>query len=157
MCSISAKQMLKIPPYVHYIIAALAGVGILLNMMELISYLVLFRFLYNHDNHVAISILKPDVIKMRNSKNAISLVGQLSTWLLELSYTVLMFLYINLNPNEGTREVASICKLLEFSVIPLVQVLASSPLRKYVLDQSMSSILIYCLLFYLMVVMLLFE
>jgi hypothetical protein len=126
-------------------------------MMELISYLVLFRFLYNHDNHVAISILKPDVIKMRNSKNAISLVGQLSTWLLELSYTVLMFLYIKLNPNEGTREVASICKLLEFSVIPLVQVLASSPLRKYVLDQSMSSILIYCLLFYLMVVMLLLE
>ena len=112
----------------------MAYVGILLNITEVISYLVLFRYLYVHDNTVAISVLRPEVIKVRNSRNAISLAGQLVTWILEASYFLLMIFYMNFafEHSERSREVASIFKLSEFTLIPLAQVLTSAPLKKYV-------------------------
>ena len=113
---------------------AMAYVGVLLNITEVISYLVLFRYLYVHDNTVAISVLRPEVIKVRNSRNAISLAGQLVTWILETSYFLLLIFYMNfaVEHSERSREVASIFKLLEFTLIPLAQVLTSAPLKKFV-------------------------
>ena len=113
---------------------AMAYVGVLLNITEVISYLVLFRYLYVHDNTVAISVLRPEVIKVRNSRNAISLAGQLVTGILETSYFLLMIFYMNfaVEHSERSREVASIFKLLEFTLIPLAQVLTSPPLKKFV-------------------------
>jgi len=146
-----------VPTSLRYIIPVLVGVCIFLNMIELISYLVLFRYLYNHDNQVAITILKPDVIKLRNSKNAISLVGQITTWLLESSYFILLMFYLRFNYNERTREIASICKLLEFTLIPIAQVSTSSPLRKYLIEKNLLLLLPFCVFLYVLIFLLLFQ
>ena len=111
---------------------AMAYVGVLLNITEIMSYLFLFRHLYVHDNTVAISVLRPEVIRVRNSRNAISLAGQLVTWILESSYLLLLLFYMTFDHSERGRELASIIKLSEFTLIPLAQVLTSPPLKSYV-------------------------
>ena len=115
----------------------IASVCILCNITEMVCYLLLFHHIYQHDNTVAILILNSDVIKIRNSRNAISLMGQLCTWLLETSYFLLLmfFIYFGVATNQGNREKASIIKLSEFTLLPLVQILGSPPLRKFTLRQ----------------------
>lgn len=109
---------------------------VLLNLTEIISYFLLFRHIYQHDNQVANMILTSDVIKLRNSKNTISLMGQLCTWLLETSYFLLLiaFAILGAAKNEYFREVASIFKLAEFTLVPFVQILCSPPLRQFTLQ-----------------------
>ena len=115
----------------------IASVCILCNITEMVCYLLLFHHIYQHDNIVAILILNSDVIKIRNSRNSISLMGQLCTWLLETSYFLLLmfFIYFGVATNQGNREKASIIKLSEFTLLPLVQILCSPPLRKFTLRQ----------------------
>lgn len=109
---------------------------LMLNICELYCYIILFRFLYNHNNRVVIMVLKPEVIQRRNAKNAISLAGQLSTWILETSYALLGLFFVTFAHNESYRELASFVKLSEFALIPLVQILCSPPLRSFVLNSK---------------------
>jgi hypothetical protein len=112
------------------------GLVLLLNVAELLSFVVLFYHVYHHDNSVAISILNPKVIKARNTQNAISLVGQLSTWILETAYVLLLLNFAYLFSISTSRELASFIKLSEFTVIPFVQILCSPPLRKFVMKYN---------------------
>jgi len=105
---------------------------LLLNVLELSCYAILFSHIFHHNNNIAILILNPDVIKVRNTKNAISLIGQLATWILEASYALLGFYFASLGLNVIGRELASFVKLSEFTLIPLVQILCSSPLKNFV-------------------------
>ena len=108
----------------------------LLELIEVSSYLVLFHHLYHHDNQVVKSILRPEVIKLRNKKNAISFLGQLSTWILETLYTLLLIYFISWRQKSALRELASFIKLSEFTLIPLVQILCTPPLRAFVLKKN---------------------
>jgi hypothetical protein len=105
---------------------------LLLNVLELSCYAILFSHIFHHNNNIAILILNPDVIKVRNTKNAISLIGQLATWILEASYALLGLYFASLGLNITGRELASFIKLSEFTLIPLVQILCSSPLKNFV-------------------------
>ncbi len=119
------------PSLLQYHMTAIFMLLLMLNITEMLCYLILFCHIYNHDNTVGALVLRPDVIKMRNSRNAISLLGQLSTWLLETSYNLLMLYFIYLYRFDVNQELASVFKLSEFTLIPLAQVLCSPPLRNF--------------------------
>ena len=105
---------------------------LLLNVLELSCYAILFSHIFHHNNNIAILILNPDAVKVRNTKNAISLIGQLATWILEASYALLGLYFVSLRLNVTGRELASFIKLSEFTLIPLVQILCSPPLKNFV-------------------------
>jgi hypothetical protein len=105
---------------------------LLLNVLELSCYAILFSHIFHHNNNIAILILNPDVIKVRNTKNTISLIGQLATWILEASYALLGLYFASLGLNITGRELASFIKLSEFTLIPLVQIMCSPPLKNFV-------------------------
>jgi hypothetical protein len=52
---------------------------------------VYFHHVIKHDNTVAIKVLEQSVIKKRNTRNAISMVGQLAGWLMEVWHLVPFF------------------------------------------------------------------
>lgn len=112
---------------------ATATVCCILILIEATCYVLLFLHIYHHDNQVVISVLKPDVIKQRNKKNAISFAGQLCTWILEALYTTLLTYFVGWKNNATIRETASFVKLSEFTLVPLVQILCSPPLRNFAL------------------------
>jgi hypothetical protein len=76
----------------------------------------------------------PDVIKSRNKRNAISLLGQLSTWILEMTHTIFALYLIHRYRLDTNSHFAAFSKLAEFTVIPIVQILCSPPLRKFILE-----------------------
>ena len=58
--------------------------------------------------------------------------GQIASWLMEISYFMVLGLLVTILDFDQFREVAAITKTFEFLLIPLVQVVTSSPLRKFV-------------------------
>jgi hypothetical protein len=47
-------------------------------------YVLFFQYIVNHDNSIAASVLHPAVVKRRNRANAITMVGLMATWLMEI-------------------------------------------------------------------------
>jgi len=129
-------QILNLPWELHKIVVIILLLLLVFNMLEVCCYAILFHHIYHHDNNIAILILNPDVIKVRNTRNAISLVGQLSSWILEASYALLSLYFTSLDYQEPSRELASFLKLSEFTLIPLVQIFCSPPLRYFVLKHN---------------------
>ena len=84
-----------------------------------------------HDNTVAIRVLEPEVIKKRNSRNAISMVGQLAGWFMEVWHVVLIGLLTPIYKLDSLRNVSSLLKNFEFFLIPLVQIWSSAPIKSY--------------------------
>ena len=125
-----------LPPTVKSGMLVIVIILLLLNIIEMWCYVILFRFLHNHNNRVVISVLKPEVVQQRNAKNAISLAGQLSTCVVEISYAVLGLFFIVFDYDETTRELVSFVKLSEFALIPLVQILCTPPLRSFALRRN---------------------
>ena len=85
----------------------------------------------NHNNNIAANILRREVIKQRNRTNAITMVGLFLTWLMELSYYSLVVILMTLGYDGHSREIATIIKMFEFSLVPLVQIMTSPPLRRF--------------------------
>ena len=121
-------------PFARMYVISVIIMCILFNMVEMCCYLLLFSHIYHHDNKVAILIIKAEDVKLRNSKNAISLIGQLSTWLLEILYFAMLIFFSQLTFRtiEASREIASLFKLSEFTIVPLVQILCCPMLRRFI-------------------------
>ena len=64
--------------------------------------------------------------------NAISMVGLLSSWILEMHYIFLSGIMAFYYQSQHVREVAAIVKLFEFVLVPLVQILTSAPIRRFI-------------------------
>ena len=112
-------------------IAIIAGIGTIFTMLELTSYIIFFQYITKHNKNVASTILQPSVIKQRNQANAISMVGQIVAWVLEIWYTIFMgFLPIYFKL-ETVREASALLKNIEFVLIPMVEVYTSAPIRKF--------------------------
>ena len=115
---------------------AIGVLAVVFNIIELTCYIISFGYLIYHDNTIAISVLTQDVINQRNKRNAITMVGQLVTWIVEILYVVLQFIFA-LKGNMGEmREIASIIKTLDFFLIPLVQIVTSPPLKRFLLKNK---------------------
>ena len=87
--------------------------------------------MYNHDNKVADAIVSKATLKSRNKTNAISMVGQIVSWVMEIWYIVLVGLLSTLFQVELLREVSVLIKTTEYFLIPMVQVLTSAPISKF--------------------------
>ena len=112
-------------------LTAIAILGTLLTMLELTSYIIFFHYVSKHNKNVASTILQPSVIKQRNQANAISMVGQIVAWVLEIWYTIFMgFLPIYFKL-ETVREASALLKNIEYVLIPMVEVYTSAPIRKF--------------------------
>jgi hypothetical protein len=106
--------------------------AVFVNILELTCYVIVFFHLNDHNNTVAATVLERSVIHRRNRTNAISMLGQVATWLMELSYFCLIFVVFSNGNFAESRELASIVKTSEFCLIPLVQILTSPPLKRFV-------------------------
>jgi hypothetical protein len=101
-----------------------------------VCYLVLFNHIYHHNKNIGANVLRPEVIHQRNRKNAITMVGQFCSWILELSYFFLLIFFASRLYHDQRREIASIIKLSEFSFIPLVQILTTSSMTQFIFGHN---------------------
>jgi len=100
--------------------------------IELYCYSVIFYTIFKHDNTEAIKILNPSVIRQRNQANAICLTGQVLGFVIKLWYMVAIgVLAIGFNAIR-VREISGILKSIDFVAIPLVMILSTSTLRKFI-------------------------
>jgi hypothetical protein len=110
--------------------------GGILTLIELCCYLTYFHFIYNHDNTVAITVISKSSLKSRNKTNAISMGGQVASWVMEIWYIVLVGLLSTMFQVELLREVSVIIKASDYFLIPLVQILTSAPIKRNFKEKS---------------------
>ena len=106
------------------------------NLIELVCYVVFFTTIILHDNTLANAAVKPGEIKQRNRVNAFTMFGQVVTWAMEVSFVMFLFIVLTKQKSANSRELPALVKLAEFSVIPVVQILTSAPLRKFILKSE---------------------
>ena len=110
--------------------------GGILTIIELCCYLAYFQYIYNHDNKVAAMVISQTMIRIRNKTNAISMVGQVTSWVMEIWYAVLIVMLSTFYDTDTLREIASLIKDFEFVFIPLVEVQTSSPIIKFLSQKN---------------------
>ena len=110
--------------------------GGIFTLVELCCYLAYFHFIYNHDNNVAAAVISQSTLKTRNKTNAISMVGQVTSWIMEIWYIVLVGLLSTMFQIDLLREVSVLIKASEYFLIPLVQILTSAPIKRYFREKS---------------------
>ena len=106
------------------------------NLIEMVCYVVFFTVIIHHDNTLANGVVKPGEIKQRNRVNAFTMFGQVVTWAMELSYVLVLLIFAGKRKSSNSRELPALLKLAEFTVIPIVQILTSAPLRKFILKSE---------------------
>ena len=114
-------------------IAALGGI---FSMIEIACYIVIYLHIDVHNNTVAIQLLDPSVIRVRNRTNSITLTGQVMSWFMELWYIVLIGFISNMFNPASLREVAPFFKTFEFFLVPLVQIYTSPPIKRFISSQD---------------------
>ena len=77
-------------------------------------------------------IVKKEVVRQRNQNTAISMVGLFATWVLEMAYNIWLALFVWLGYSQQLRELLTIVKMAEFVIMPIIEILTSPPLRKFV-------------------------
>ena len=105
--------------------------GGFLTIIELCCYLAYFQYIYHHDNKVAAKVVSQTMIRIRNKTNAISMVGQVTSWIMEIWYIVLVGLLSTMFQVDRLREVAVLIKTTEYFLIPLVHVITSAPIKRF--------------------------
>lgn len=105
--------------------------------LKSVLYIKLFYFLYKHNAVIKLAnILQPEVLQKRNRKNAITLTGQLAGALVELLYAGFITLLLIFKINWEIREYFSVFKTSEFFILPIIEILTSPPLKKFVFNQT---------------------
>ena len=105
---------------------------LLVTISELSIYIILFRFMYLHDNNERLRrLLEPNVIRQRNKTNAITFFGQFCSFLFEISVWILfMFaMLIGGKSSVGLLAAFSILKTISFTCMTVIEVMTSSSLR----------------------------
>ena len=59
------------------------------------------------------------------------MVGLLCSWILGWNYIIISFVLILFTKSDRVREIAAVFKLLEFVLIPMVQIFTSQPILRY--------------------------
>lgn len=114
----------------------IATLGIIATILEVSVYITFFHHISSHNNNIASTILQPSIIKQRNQANAITMVGQLLAWVMEVWYVFFIVCLSAIYDIDTLREVASLLKTLEFFLIPLVEVHTSRPIMDFCSKKS---------------------
>jgi hypothetical protein len=110
----------------------IALVGCSLTILEVSSYMAFFYQMTGYNKAVAGKMLKPSVIKGRNRVNAISMIGQIFGWLMEIWYLLLISVLSLKYEMDFLREVSFLLKHFEFCLIPFVQIVTSNPISQFI-------------------------
>jgi hypothetical protein len=110
--------------------------------MEIVLYIIVFHFIYKQDNSERLlRLLEPRCIRQQNKTNAITFFGQFCSFVVELSFTMLLMIISakKVSFNETKRDNFAIelffVKLVGFTTISIVEVLTSCVLRPRLLKQ----------------------
>jgi hypothetical protein len=115
------------------IVNIVAIVVTMLTIAEVSSYVILYYYVWKQDNQVASRILDQKTIKMRNRINALSVTGLFVTWIMEVSYLVIILsLSFVFKDQDFVREVVTFLRMYEYFFIPLIQIYTSSPIQKFI-------------------------
>jgi hypothetical protein len=115
----------------------LTTLGTFENLMEMSSYLILYHYLWKHDNQNASRILNQKVITMRNRTNALSLTGLFITLIMEVLFLVLVgFFSLFFEDHNMFRDLGALILMYEYLFIPLAQIYTSPPIRKFISSYS---------------------
>lgn len=116
---------------VAYVFASI--ISIALACIELCCYLIFFQEIWNHDNTIGVSILKPQALKKRNKSSMVSIFGQIFSWSMQMWYLIMFAItYAFFDPNgeiQYLKKYAFFIKSLEFALIPLFQITASITIK----------------------------
>jgi hypothetical protein len=78
-----------------------------------------------------INVLQDNQIRDRHRKNAITMIGQIYSSVLETIFMILLLLFLKTNLFEkGVKELFILAKINEFGLMSFVQVMLSPELRK---------------------------
>ena len=100
-------------------------------ILEFICYLVLF-FSLREQNKSFINIVQEDVLKARTKKNTITLSGQAITFLVEVTFSILLQISVHFVFGLGALTVAG---LVATGAITASQILSSPELRRFVQEK----------------------
>jgi len=107
--------------------------SVLMNFLELIAYIYIFHSIYRHNKTAfANKILNQEVILQRHKKNAITLIGQLSLWCLQVSTIVMGGIFATLSNNSFTNDLLVVFVSLEYLVVPIIVIQTSPPIRQFI-------------------------
>ena len=105
---------------------------ILCVMAELACYLAFFGHMYCHDRYMLKrKILKEDVVRRRNQKNAITFLGQFWSFVVEFVVLTLVIISVFTQANILIRVFVIIAFWVEFGLVSVVEVLTSYCLINY--------------------------
>ena len=106
-------------------------IGIFLTALEWFCYFVLFVHISHHNNSIGRAVLSQSAIKQRNRTNAISMLGLFITWFLEVIYITFVGIVGPMFDQEWFRDYSAAFKDLDFVLIPWIQILTSSPIKRF--------------------------
>ena len=106
--------------------------GISLQAGELICYILFFVYVYQHNKHMGeINALQDAQIRDRHRKNAITMVGQIYSSVLETVFMIILLVFLKTNVFEkGVKELFILIKINGFGLMSLFQVILSPELRR---------------------------
>ena len=116
----------------HFTRTTIGMVLATMTFTEIILYIILFRFIYRHDNAETLKrLLDPTVIQQRNRRNLVSFVGQFCVFITKLALALIFMSAVILgNRQNGIWMISLMIKTISFSVLSLVEVLMSASLRQ---------------------------
>ena len=117
---------------IYKIIVLFILVGMIL--MEFVCYLMFFYDIYRNDNGNIKQLLPKEVTRQRNRKNAITFVGQIYFFIVEIVFMVGTTI-LHLKSYQELKEFGTVAKVMEFGVLSAVEVLTSAPLRQSIFGE----------------------
>ena len=131
------KNGSSIYEYFIYPRITIGGFLLLMTISELVIYIIIFRFMYLHDNTEMLrTLLEPQVIRKRNKTNAITFFGQFCSFLFELSAWII-FMFAMLVGKESVLLLVlfSILRTVFFTCMTMIEVMTSSSLRSFLYEK----------------------
>jgi hypothetical protein len=106
-----------------------------MTLLELGCYITIFYHCYKNDNGRIKSFLPKDVTRKRNTRNAITFMGQIYAFMVEFTFmagTLVVLLVFNME----VKYFGSVAKIMEFGLVSAVEVLTSPSIRKFNLEKA---------------------
>jgi hypothetical protein len=105
--------------------------GTLLQMNEFCCYLVIYYFIYKHDNNmVRNSIISSDVFNKRKQRNSFALSGQVICFGLEILFNFHLMVFNAVGADYLSKEISFSLRVLQFAILTLLQVMLSKEIRE---------------------------
>ena len=115
----------------HLYAINILGINGILWTFEIGSYLVIFQEQAASTDKVSNS-LNATALQNRRKKNAMSFIGQFLTCLVKCGYIIMTLIFSLTLKTDHRRELGAVFRLSQYFIVPLVEILTSPPLQRYV-------------------------